>query len=298
MCVQTKSTIKNIIFISFVILVINSCIDVIPIPSDLDTSKLFLVCEMKVGEKITADVQFSGDTNGRLPATILNGDSLRFSIAEGDNDWGVNFKYDSILKNYYINQSEFEIKPGVQYKLRGIGTGLNDRLEPNISVPNSISLDDFKIVSSSVTEKNGTFTTELRCIMKIQSPSLLPAYFWIIPRTETGTLWKLDKIEQNASAYKKLSHRNGFLVDYSRLNSNELFFCLSVSEKVKTSHVHVELNNVCNAFYRYNVYASNVNASNNTTTLNPAIAGFNIVTEKGYGSFSSLNGTEWAFKIR
>ncbi|MBK9736039.1 MAG: DUF4249 family protein [Saprospiraceae bacterium] len=273
----------------------SGCVDVIPIPKDEGGSKLFVLCELKAGERITANVSISGDANGTLPKFLNNMDSLRFSLSEGESDENFSFTPDNEEKNYFIDPSQLRIKIAQKYKFKGVNEFSSGELEPQIIVPQTIVIDSF-IINKKMTENEaGKVKTFLDCTIKIKSPESLPAYFYIIPTTENGTIWKVEEFRINQGAYKRMEHRDGFLVDYSRISNDQINLVLSVTETTPTKGGHIEFNNVTESFYRFNAYKTNVLISEG---VNPPIASFNIMTSRAYGTFSALAGTSMSFEVK
>jgi hypothetical protein len=277
-------------------MVLSSCVDDLPIPSSPEERKLFVICEMKVGDSIIADVTYTGNTRGQQSEPITDGKSLQLSLAEGDKDFGVPFEFSDETKYYYILPEKLSLKQGVRYKFRGIGTNSNF-VEPIITIPAPMVLENVQTEIIDSIFLDGKFTTKVKCTVKLPITTNKESYFFITPTSEDGNKCKASFIK-DYQAFKALSNKSGFLIDYKRITNNELEFFIEISELKKTRSINMEFGNVTESFYKFNHYFSNVVAGIGNETSNPAIAGFNITTDKSFGTFSANTSFKRNFVIR
>ena len=255
-----------------------SCIDVLPIPSDIGEKKLFVVCEMQVGEHVKADVTYTGTANGVLPKDLEVPDTFNISLAEGDKDFGVPFRFDSKEEMFLIEKDLIPLKQGVRYKFRGIGNNPNTS-EPSVVIPEPVLIDTVILSEINTYSENSKFVTSMKCIVKIS-------------KTENNQIWTVTRFEKDQGGLKRLHHREGFMVDYARLTTDEIHLSLTLTSSSLPTRIKMDVSNVTSAFYQYNNYLSNIVSDPGQSAQIPAIAGFNINTEKAFGSFSAINTTQ------
>jgi hypothetical protein len=276
---------------------LTSCIDVLPIPSEAGEKKLFVVCEMQVGGHINAKVTYTGTANGTLPKELEMPDTFNLSLAEGDKDFGIPFKYDSKEGRFFIEKNLMPLQQGIRYKFRGIGDNPN-RTEPYAVIPEPVLIDTIVFDKISSYSENDKVVTTLQCIIKILPSVNKPSYLYLVPKTENDLYWSVSRFGKDQGALKRLHHREGFIVDYSRLSSDEIHLTLTLTDPLFPAQLKMDISHVTPAFYQYNTYLSNIAADPGQSAQIPAIAGFNINTEKAFGSFSAMNTSQSTFKIK
>ncbi len=274
-----------------------SCIDVLPIPTDIGEKKLFVVCEMQVGEHIKAEVSYTGTANGVLPKDLEMPDTFNLSLAEGDKDFGVPFRFDSKEEMFLIEKDLIPLKQGVRYKFRGIGNNPNTS-EPFVVIPEPVLIDTVILSEINTYTENSKFVTSMKCIVKISKNENKPAYLLLVPKTENNQIWTVTRFEKDQGGLKRLHHREGFMVDYARLTTDEIHLSLTLTASSYPTRIKMDVSNVTSAFYQYNNYLSNIVSDPGQSAQIPAIAGFNINTEKAFGSFSAINTTQRSFEIK
>lgn len=273
------------------------CVDVLSVPETGETGKLFVVCELKIGQDIKAEITMAGDTKGGIPKPFPNLEQKTFGISEEGKDLNCNFSSPREEESYYsISAGSCQIKEGVNYNFTGI-IDIDELMAPNITIPYKVALDSFIIHKVIKTAVGDSTLTVVDCTIRIKDPKSLPAYFYINPTTDGGGKCSVV-FNDHMSAYVKLLHREGILVDYSRLENNELNLTISKKDKTPMSKLNIAFDNTTESFYRYNRFVSNISASQNPNTENPAIAGLNINTSQAIGTFSALNGNTWSFEIK
>lgn len=273
------------------------CVDIIPLTTIVSGDKIFVLCEVEAGKRIEADIYFAGDVDGKKIKRVTDQDLEALSLAEGDKDTGFEFEYDNKDSIFYIDSDKFEIKSGLTYRFLGVGKSTHGG-EPNINMPHPITLDTFQVLKYEIDQDEKIIKTNLQTSLILPRSVNKSSYFYIILTSENNAIWSIDNFEYNAGSINKLSQRAGFLVDYSKVDGNEIRLNISISESLATSAVNVRLYNVTESFYRYNLYASNIITASSSFNIHPPIAGFNIQTDKAIGSFSALSGTSHSYKIR
>ncbi len=271
----------------------SSCVDDLPIPASNEEKKLFVICEMNVGDTVIADISYFGKIGGSPSVPLENFDDYTFAIAEGETDLAFNFSYNPRTVNYFIENTRLQLKSGVRYKFRGIGSNSNFT-DPTIAIPNALVLGDAKLSIVDSTELDGKFITKVKCNIKVDTKYGEETYFYIAPIATNSKVF----FSKDFQAYKQLNHKPGFLVDYNRITNDELEFFLEVTDAIKTKYIQIEYGNVTPSFYHFNQYYSNLITGLDFETSHPAIAGLNIKTEIAYGTFSAKNSIIQSYQIR
>lgn len=295
---KTGITIRKLVLIILTFLYLHACVDSIPLYQEDGQRKLFVICEMTSGEDIIADVTFTGSSVGVAPDILMKPDTFNFAIAEGYKDFGVPFIYDQTSKKFLIKKQALPLQTNEIYKFRGIGANKNSS-EPNVTIPRAINIDTLILENVVRSTEQGKKITRLDCTIKITPPEVLPAYFHIIPKSENNGIWIVKSVLRDQSASKRLNHKDGLLIDYSRLTNNEIHLSLEITETSETNFVDLELFNTSSSYYQFNYYISNINSGNyDQNTEIPAIAGFNIKSDKAFGTFSAKTLSKKSVKIK
>lgn len=267
-----------------------------PVISKDDNRKLFVVCELNVGNDIIANVSYAGNTSGTTNDPILI-DSFDFFISEGIKDFGVKFNYNGRDKNYKIAKDSLKLIPGEKYKFRGVSLNA-DYNEPNIVIPASVSIDgEMSAIAKDRKLVNGKYVTTIKVNATIGNVMDEDSYFYIEPILSTDASF-VCKFDKDFEAFKPLKHKKGFLVDYKRITQKSLEFYLEVNETIPSTLLNLQVANVTPSFYKYNYYYSNASEQNGQIPDNQAIASFNIYTDKAFGSFSALNASQHHISIK
>lgn len=287
--------IRVLLYIAFFIFCITSCIEDIPLQSESDAMKLFVVCEMTAGQDIIADITFTGDTKGVSPSQLMRPDTFDFSISEGEKDFGIPFQYDEMIKKFVIKKESLQLVTGEKYKFRGIGI-IKNLGEPVISIPQGLKTDTIIVKNVIRSIIDGKHLTQLECEIKIAKPANSQSYFYIIPVNEAKNTYQVKSFLKDHSAFKRLKNKPGFLVDYSRMSDDNITLILEISDDKESSVVDFSLLNTSKSFYEYNYYMSNNTGS--PTNESPPIAAFNIKTDQAYGSFSAKSMSQTVVRFK
>ena len=296
---KTGITIRKLIIFLSILIYFYSCVDTIPLPDEAGDRKLFVICEMTVNAKIYSDITFTGNSSGGLsPSALINPDTFKFGIAEGDKDFGVQFTFDKDEKRFFINKESLPLTIGQKYKFRGIGAN-NNSSEPSVIIPEAMRIDTIIIDRVSKNMVQNKYFTEVDCRIKIIKPNNSSTYLHVVPKTENQGNWLIKNFANNQSAFKRLKHRPGLLVDYTRLTGDEISFTLQITEDKDTKTLGIDMFNTTISYYQYNYYISNITSdSYGQNNEIPAIAGFNIKTDKAFGTFSAKTLSQKAVNIK
>lgn len=271
-----------------------SCVDTITFPMQEAEKKLFVVCELRLGENIIADVSYVGSL-AQEPTYLEQPDTFKFQLAIGEKDFSEQFDHVE-GSQFVIPKSDLALEQGEKYKF--VGIGLNDkRALPSVTMPKLVSVDTVIIHGIKVDSNLSVYTSYLDCTIKLKPNADKQAYYYMEPRTKQGLACTIESFNMDKNPFKRMAHRDGFLIDYSRMNDDEISVTLKVSEPMKTDEIYFYLSNVTESFYRYNFYLSNVATDPGQSSGQPAIASFNVNTNKAFGSFSARATTRHIKKI-
>ena len=292
-----KPAIRHLLLISFFGILLQSCVDVLPVPSPSEDKKMFVVCEMTVGKDINAKVSWAGTLDGIKPRPLEVPDTFFFSIVEGDKDFGVKFIYNARDSFFVIRRENLQLRPGENYKFRGAGTNSNTS-EPSLIMPSGPVIDSISISEFTTEVVNGKSVTEVVAAVKYRQDNLNPGFFHVIPKSEKKDNWEVVSYEKDFQAYKRMNHKEGLLVDCSRVKDKSLKLRLRMQADYVPEFLYLDLGNATESYYKYNFYLSNTVTDPGQSSENQAIAAFNILTPKAYGSFNAVNFVSFPKKLK
>lgn len=265
------------------------------VPTEVER-KLFLVCELNVGNDVVANVMYAGNTSG-LPNEPILKDTFLFFIAEGQKDKSYKLSYNPRDKNYGISKGDINLIPGESYKFRGVSLNANNS-EPTIVIPSTVLIDgEMSAIKIDRKLVDGRYVTTIKCNVNIDNSVNEASYFYIEPILPLTSNF-VCKFEKDFQAYKPLKHKKGFLVDYQRIKDRNLEFYLELNEELPSTLLDIQIANVTQSYYKYNYYYSNASENVGQTLDNQAIANFNVFTEKAFGTFSAINSRNYNISIK
>lgn len=249
---------------------------------------------MTTNQDIFAEIHFTGNIYGLKPSALMRPDTFNFSISEGEKDFGIPFTYDNNIKKFVIKKDQLNLIPGERYKFRGAGTSKGQ--EPIVTIPDAIKVDTILVKNVNKSVVNGKQVTQIECTMKFFKPKDNRIYFYVVPFNENKNEYEVELFNKDQSAFKRMKHIPGFLVDYSRLQDDEISAIIKVTDDKVSDIADFNVYNTTNSFYEFNAYMSN--NFDNPDFQSPPIAGFNIKTEKAFGTFSSKSLSSYRVKIK
>lgn len=289
--------IRHLLVISILGFFLQSCVDVLPVPSPSDDKKLLVICEMSVSHDIKAEVSYTGTLSGVKPGKLEVPDTFNFSIVEGEKDFGVAFRYNARDSFFQIPKSNLSLRVGETYKFRGAGSNPNTS-EPSLVIPDRPNVDSITISELTSTVTGGKTITEMVCSVKYRGLTPDVGYFHLIPLTEKKETWEVIAFEKDHQAYKRMNHKKGLLIDGARVKDQTIKLRLRIATDVAPEYLYLDLGNATEAYYKYNYFLSNTYTDPNQTSENQAIAAFNINTPKAYGTFSAVNFVSFPKKLK
>lgn len=289
-CALNPIFIKYFIYILLFLSILPGCVDQLPVISEPDERKLFVICEMNPGQDIVAEILILGNLKGRPTQPIPKKDTLGLeylSLVEGDVDFGIEFEYSKETSLFSISKKRQDLKIGIPYKLRGINVDEFGKT-PTVAIPGTVKID------SVYATKQIDNTYKLHIF--VSKYILKDEYYYIKIKDEAGNILK-PTFNKNFDAYKPLSHKPGFLVDGKRIEDGVLEIMVENTNPSDLKNIKLEMANVTSSFYEFNYFYSNV-FENPTLLNNPPIAAFNIRTKTALGSFSALNTSEKLIPVK
>jgi hypothetical protein len=291
-----------------------SCVNRIDIPEEED-SKLFVSLEMLAGEnRIVADVQTSNNLNGTYPISIPNSASVVISeIISGsiDDDNEIELIYDDNTGKYVSENTQTFLGRNRKYELvvKVEDSELQEITAITI-VPDKIKVEEVELLSEDeyIDAEGNRYWEGVVGLFFMKASGNKDRYGHIIvegyeteriitPEGDTThvkgpepELFTLEDVEVGAAAVTDMVHREGFLVDYTKLEEEYIELVLrSPFPITKPNHVtnvlFVNIYSVTEAHHDYHVSLHNIKKSQSNIFDEPALYNSNI--ENGLGLFSS-----------
>lgn len=267
-------------------------------PIDNEANKLFLECEMQVGELIFAHVTKSGSFNGQSPQSYVDTNLVRLSLRESAKDYNIAFKYNVRNKRYEIPKSEMTISSGKTYIIEGVYNEREPKIVASLTVPNLVYLDSLVIVDYRITKiSDNVAKTYAEFQLKLPKSGYSSDYLHLILKDKNDkSINSIDFINSNQSIFE-LKHKEGFLINTTRVEGNFVTFKIEHTSEDELSEISIIIRNTTESYYLYNKFKSNSEGAT-STSINPAIAAFNINSKVGYGSFSAFAETRKNYTIK
>jgi hypothetical protein len=288
---------KFIIYILFFIIP-GSCVDTSQIIDTNISEKLFVLCEIRSGTPVVADISFTGSGSGVRPVTIDDLDKMNIGILRKDKGEYVPLTFDQEMNRFTIDSSLIDFYPGKEYELILSRFGFGPEVRNSISLPEAIKIQDI------ITNRYDTLKTDdqkiktiVRSTISFERPVQLPAYFHLIARTPEGKEYKVEKFFGSVSAFTNMKKTEGFLVDYSRADGNTIVIEWSVTDVKAHEIIHLEFCNVKEQYYRFLLFTDGIRQWPEGNPENPGIIPLNINSTGIIGSFHALTPTHQIFKI-
>jgi hypothetical protein len=258
-----------------------------------EDKKFFAVCELRAGEPVRATVKNTGNTGDLSPLDLHKPDSLKMTLGIGNTDEARDFVYQPRTKDFGIDP-KFVPQAGVSYRLAGLSNFKIGEPDATLVMPVPVVVSEAKAQIAESTDKFKTIEVNIR----VAPPTTLPAFFYLEPKVAGKNIE--TEFVKDITAYKPLNHKDGFLVDHSRIKNNtiKLHLIIPANQDVKT--IESEISNVTPTYYYYNIYKSDLVSPVNSTSIVPTIVGdaFNIRSSTTYGSFSAITPSYISVEVR
>ncbi|MDF1695029.1 MAG: DUF4249 family protein [Saprospiraceae bacterium] len=300
-----------------------SCVSRIDIPEN-EESKLFISLEMLAGDtKIVADLNTTNNLNGTFP--IQNPSDAIIVIKEeniGGSDVAVErtLEYDEVIGKYQTEDTDGFLKTGFTYFLEAqIDNSTYKKITAETKVPNSITIDDFELLSEEIVQdidgndvwqgtigislmdanKSGYGHLVLYGFLSTKEISLMGEEI-IVFGTESRP-FELIEVVQGQTAITDIIHRDGLFINLGDLNNDYLEITLRSPFPITqpnqvTDHIHTEMISVSAEHYDYHIAYHNIKSSQNDIFGEKALFRSNI--KDGLGLFSSCSRSTTILELR
>lgn len=318
---------KNITSILFLLVIVSlgSCVNRIAIPDD-EESKLFISLEMLANEStIVADFKTSNNLNGSYPITspsngIITITEVKEKGVDYDNE--ITLEWDDVTQKYISINTESFLKKGKRYTLKAEIEDSNfESISSETLVPNMIDFDAVDLISERiVSDSDGNdFWESTVGLTFVQGAGFIDRYAHVVFKnketervisTEGDTSYIstsgkepfiLSGINVGAGAITDIVHREGIMVDISKLEENYLELVLrSTFPITKPNHVtdiiYADIFAVTEDHHDYHVSFHNIKQSQGNIFDEHALYISNI--NNGLGLFSSCVYREQTLELR
>lgn len=260
--------------------------------------KLFIQCVIRPGSAITAELSFTGSAYGARP--VLNEDLNKISagIRRKEDNTYIPFNFDHHIKKMIIDTNLLHTEAGKQYELVLSRFGYGPEVRSALNVPELLQVIDFRVSKfQSIKLNDGKIKTIVDCNLTFNKPTELPAYFHIKGETSDGRSFDAEKFYGFVSAFQRLNHASGFLVDYSRLGTDIISVQWSIIDSVAHDWIEIEFANVKEQYYRFCLFSDAARQWPDGNPQNPGIAPLNINSTGILGSFYAVMPSRHKFRF-
>lgn len=296
--IKTKSILKLILF-SF-ILGLTSCVDILSF-DEVDESHIFVNCELIKGSpNVVATISTSNNLNGTQPISVPESAIVELSLG---TETPLRLWYNS-KDQQFVNSNDLDWSQVAKFELNvNIPESNIENVKSNVEVLKANTIDT--ILASKVVEveigEDIFYKREVTIVF--DPPSELPAYYELNFSekltvsnngilTEIGDFEEINEIEFESGGFGvvDMKHKNGLLIDQSRLVDDELTFTMTSAFPIELdnqsfSKVKTNLGSISKTYYDYHKAKSNSYNRDEGVLIDRTIWGSNI--ENGFGLFSS-----------
>lgn len=295
-----------------VILMLNSCIERIETSQNDNSPQIYLVSEISpdspiyVDLRTTATLNDQGDHKPQEAAVFLTGTGL--------NDSEVGFQFISSLDRFVLRNSNFRPEAGGSYKIRAEVPDTDIvEVTSETRVPHPTQIDQGVITNSTIVDEGATEDHIYNVTLKLGNPTEVPGYYHIIPSyeilqkrggefTSSGIFenFQILDVGQGSNASKRLFHTSGILVQYSKMEGNEIELMISTESKLEKDlesidQLDFKLITVTEDYYDYHATLSDQVESQGSVFNTPVQTKSNI--ENGWGLFSGMSSSQLSVPI-
>lgn len=272
-------------------LLTTGCVDTVPFTGNDNLNKqLFVECELKNTGKTEAFISHPvnlGESGIRFEP--VKADEVVLTVAEMNKDIVYPFVFDNLVRRFSINHDSFQLIAGRNYILKAYMKGSNSELYSMIEMPGRFLYDS--IVCSGVTfEKTGSGQIQTTASVKLycNTNRVLSDQYLHFAISDAATGKDIPfSMAGNQQDFFMLSHRPGMLWYANKFENRDFIeFSIQVTGNEPLESVLLHAKNTTKSYYDYQKFISNAPSSPGPSS-NPAIAGFNINSDAGYGSFSA-----------
>ena len=283
----------NLLLLGLCICLFNSCVEEYLPEGSLSNQKLVAFAELESGELSTIRV---GSTFSATQSEVDLDHNLTIVkiINFENNNKPEEYRYDANIDAY--RNITFRPNEGAIYELHFDANIEGFKvITGRTQVPYKTEFDflqsevQTEIVTNEVGEDIGVF--EVR--MKIDVDKTETGYFHLIPKIDEENTLYFDEVITNKNAVHVLQHRDGILIDKSKLeDATDLRFKLKtfasfdVSE-VESSYLKCDLRSITEEYYEYHLATSRQSSTNAGPYTLPVTTYTNMAN--GYGIFATFS---------
>lgn len=227
--------------------------------------------------------------------------------------------YNNNTRRFILRTTDFRPKPGSTYEIEAQFPDTDyDVITSKTTIPKAIGIEHVDIldvvdIRVGIDKKEYYITVAL----SLETPQQYPAYVHIVPYHKHSTyrisdgktmistdnessIMTIDNIEENRQAIKTLSHKEGVVVDYSRLPDRRIIFTCKTKTPLKSSteiikFLDFQIETMSEELYLYHQSLSRQLNSQRSDYSSP-VSGYSNV-ERGYGVFGSSSGMTVTIEI-
>ena len=290
---------KGLIY-CFIIASLSSCIKEYTPEYNSSDQKLVAVAEIEANE--FGLINLSSTFSSSLPEIDIDHETSLINIInyESGRAFPEEYRYDKDLESY--KNVDFKPKEGQVYDLIvDIGNPSIDIIKATTIVPYSTKIRDIQLLNiNTEIDENGLELKQFEIMLLVEPLKNVKTYYHIIPylykndnSNSEKEMLDLVSISSGENASFPLSHRDGILIDQTKLSSdNDLTFKLRTKSTldlggIKDSFIYFELRTVTEAYYNFHISLSRQKDSNAGPFTLPVTTFTNI--ENGYGLFASFS---------
>jgi hypothetical protein len=290
---------RNLILL-LIIATLSSCIKEYTPENNFSEQKLVAIAEIEANE--FAIINLSSTFSSTIPELDIDHDITRISIInyEFGKPNPEEYRYDKDLESY--ENLTFKPKEGQIYDLE-IDVAIEGipMIRSTTRVPHASNFQDVALLNSAnYTNEQGESRTQIEVTLLLEPLKNVNTYYHIVPyilknvnNTVVKEAMEIASISKGENASFILSHRDGMLIDETKMNNdNDLTFKINSKSPfqiggTKDTFVYFELRTVTEAYYNFHISLSRQKDSNAGPFTLPVTTYTNI--ENGYGLFASFS---------
>ena len=284
----------------FIIVCQFSCIKEYIPENQHNEQKIVAIAELEANQLTSIDI--SSTFSSTSPELFIDHEFTRISVInyESGSSKPEEYRYRPALETY--KNDDFIPKEGQLYdffadvKIEGIPV-----LHATTRIPYASRIENIELIDRSpYISEQGTVLEQFQINILVEPLKNVNTYYHLIPMIassgqpiEEAENLNVSSVTNGENATFILSHRDGILIDETKLNSdNNLTLNLRTKSPFETggtneSSLYFELRTVTEAYYNYHVSLSRQNDSNSGPFTLPVTTFTNI--ENGYGLFASFS---------
>ncbi|NNE25370.1 MAG: DUF4249 family protein [Saprospiraceae bacterium] len=283
----------KLLFIGLCLFIFSSCIEEYLPEGSLSDQKLVAFAELEAGELSQIRVGSTFSSSQSEVALDHNLTIVKVINFENNNK-PEEYRYDPNIDAY--RTLTFRPNEGAIYELHFDSNIEGFKVITGRSqVPYKTEYDflQSEVTTEIVTNSEGEDIGNFEIRLKIDVDKTETGYFHLIPSIDDQNTLYFDEIITNKNAIHVLQHRDGILIDKSKLNdANDLRFKLKtfgsfdVSE-VESSYLKCKLRSVTEEYYEYHLATSRQSSTNAGPYTLPVTTYTNMAN--GYGIFATFS---------